>query len=193
MVTIEKNSVKKLSIDKCLWGYDKYKPEVTLELSYDNDGFSVRFEVAEKNPKRDAKKHFEKVHKDSCLELFLNFSPKTSDRYMNFEVNANGAMNVAFRKDRYDKTPLTEEEVRGFNIAADICDECWSVKYKIDFDFLKKYYPEFDIDSCEYILGNAYKCGNETEIPHYLALFEVGCDKPDFHRPEYFQKFVLSK
>lgn len=193
MVTIEKNTVKKLSIDKCLWGYDQYKPEVTLELSYDDEGFSVHFEVLEKNPKRDAKKHFEKVHKDSCLELFLNFSPKTSDRYMNFEANANSVMNVAFRKDRYEKTLLSLEEVENFNIKAEIFDDYWILDYKIGFDFLKKYYPKFDIDNCEYLLGNAYKCGDETEIPHYLALFEVGCDKPDFHRPEYFQKFIILK
>lgn len=193
MVTIEKNAAKKLSIDKCLWGYDKYTPEVTLELSYDDEGFSVHFEVFEKNPKRDAKKHFEKVHKDSCLELFLNFSPKTSDRYMNFEVNANGVMNVAFRKDRYEKTLLSLEEVESFNIKAEIFDDYWVLDYKIGFDFLEKYYPEFNIDNCEYLLGNAYKCGDETKIPHYLALFEVGCDKPDFHRPEYFQKFIILK
>ena len=196
MCKIEKvsvNNAKKIKIDKSLWGYDEYKPEVTLQISYDDLGFNVLYTVFEKNPKRDKKTHFEPVHEDSCVELFLNFMPKSSEKYINFEVNANGVMNVAFRKDRQNKKLLKKEEINDLGIKAEIFDNYWCVSYKISYDLIKGYYPDFDINTCEYLLGNAYKCGDKTNVPHYISLFEVGCEKPDFHRPEYFNKFEILK
>ena len=193
MYSIGKEITDEIVIDKCQWGYDKYKPFVTLNLSYDDSGFNVLFNISETNPLREKVEHFSLVHEDSCVELFLNFSPKTSDRYMNFEVNANGVMNVAFRKDRHDKINLTLQDVESFNVSAKVFDDYWTVSYKVGFDFLKKYYPDFDINTCDYIIGNAYKCGDETKIPHYMSLFDVKCEKPDFHRPEYFGRFEIAK
>ena len=196
MCKIEKcalEDAKKIIINKPQWGFVEYLPEVFAKISYDDTGFNVMFTVMEENPKREMKNHFESVHKDSCVELFLNFSPKTSEMYMNFEVNANGAMNVAFRKDRHSKTLLKLEEVESFGIVSKINDNSWTVSYNIGYEFLKSYYPDFDINSCEYIIGNVYKCGDETPIEHYIALFDVNCEKPDFHRPEYFGKFEIVK
>ena len=36
--------------------------------------------------------------------------------------------------------------------------------------------------------GNLYKCADKSETPHYLSLFPIDTEKPDFHRPEFFQK-----
>ena len=58
------------------------------------------------------------------------------------------------------------------------------------FDFIKKYYPEFDMDTCDYIIGNLYKCGDLTEYKHYASYFKMG-PNPDYHRPEYFDKFEI--
>ena len=135
----------------------------------------------------------EQVNEDSCVELFLNFMPKSSDRYMNFEVNANGKMNVAFRKDRYERTKLTLEDIEGLNVSAQIYDDYWTASYKIGYELLKKYYKDFDINACDYVIGNAYKCGEKTEFEHYISLFEVKCEKPDFHRPEFFQRIAIER
>ena len=75
--------------------------------------------------------------------------------------------------------------------APEINDEYWTVTYKIGFDFIKKYYPEFDIEKASYVKGNVYKCGDETPIEHYMSYFEVKCENPDFHRPEYFGKIEI--
>ncbi len=186
-------AAEKIVIDNSLWGFDEYKPLVTLQISYDDVGFNVLFTTFEKNPTRDKKNHFEQVNEDSCVELFLNFSPRTYDRYMNFEVNANGKMNVAFRKDRYESKKLSLEDVENFNIAVEIYDDYWTAGYKISYEFLKKYYSDFDINTCDYIIGNAYKCGEKTEFEHYMSLFEIRCEIPDFHRPEYFGKFDIDR
>lgn len=184
---------EKMLIDKANWGYDKYKSEAYLQISYDDSGFNVKFTVGESNPLREKKNHFEHVHLDSCVELFVKFTPEKSDRYINFETNANGAMNVAWRTDRYNSQNLKPEEVEGFDIKTEIFEDYWTVSYKIGFDFIKSYYPEFDINKCEYLLGNIYKCGENTEIEHYMSYFKVDCPNPDFHRPEYFGKIFIEK
>ena len=188
-VPIEKST--KNQIKNALWGYTKYTPEVYVNVVYDDEGFIVKFTVNEKEPTRTKTKHFESVHLDSCVEFFVNFDPEHSDKYINFETNANGVMNVAFRSNRYDEKKLELSEVEGFNITPEINDEYWTVTYKIGFDFIKKYYPEFDIEKASYVKGNVYKCGDETPIEHYMSYFEVKCENPDFHRPEYFGKIEI--
>lgn len=193
--------IKKTAIDQAdrfllknkLWGSDAYDAEVYARIAYDEEGFIVKFTIKEADPLCEKKQHFEWVHEDSCVEFFVNFTPEQSDKYINFEVNAFGAMNVAFRSDRYDGIPLKIEEVEALGIRADIQAEQWTVTYKIGYSFIKSYYEEFDIDNCEYVLGNIYKCGEKTEVEHYLSYFKVETEKPDFHRPEYFGKIRLQK
>lgn len=196
MAEIKKCGIENADVFKLenkLWGSDAYRNPVYAQIAYDDSGFIVRFTVGEANPLREKKQHLEYVHEDSCVEFFANFLPEKSNKYINFEVNAAGAMNVAFRSHRHDATPLKIEEIEGFHITPEIKEDLWTVTYKIGFDFLKKYYPEFDISSCDYIMGNLYKCGDKTEMEHYLSYFKVETERPDYHRPEFFGKIYLSK
>ena len=163
----------------------------TLRMNYDETGFNVLFTVYEKEPYRKRVGHHAPVHLDSCAELFLNFHPQTSDRYINFEVNANGAMDASFRRDRYDTADLKTEEIDGFGIRVSLHDTFWTVQYKIGFDFIKKYYPAFDIAEKPVMKGNVYKCGEETDPEHYISFYEVPVTPPDFHTPQFFGDFVI--
>ena len=40
------------------------------------------------------------------------------------------------------------------------------------------------------IRGNLYKCGDKTKTPHYLSAFTIKTEKPDFHRPEFFDILI---
>ncbi|MCK7480493.1 MAG: carbohydrate-binding family 9-like protein [Candidatus Moduliflexus flocculans] len=40
--------------------------------------------------------------------------------------------------------------------------------------------------------ANFYKCGDETEFPHYGAWSPVETPAPDFHRPEFFGEIVFA-
>ena len=192
MYTIKKNSSSEpLKINIPSWEGFASKPEATACLSVTETGFKIAFTVFESDPKRVHTTHFSPVHTDSCVEWFVNFAPNVCDRYFNFEVNAAGAMNVAFRRDRYDFTPLTAEEVESFNITPVIYENHWEVSYEIPFSFIKKYIPGYEPKSGDIIKTNMYKCGDETAAPHYLALFRVGHSEPDFHRPEYFGEMQI--
>ena len=177
---------EKILLDKINWGFTEYTPEVYAKVVYDEFGFTVEFVTKESDPLREKTEHNQEVSQDSCVEFFVNFDPENSDEYINFEVNANGVMRADIRTDRYNYTGFPIEDIKSLNIETKIEDDYWTVKYKIPMELIKKYYPKFDINKCEYIKGNMYKCGSWTKIRHYMTLFELKCEKPDFHRPEYF-------
>lgn len=179
------------ALEHKLWGSDAYMNSVYAQFAYDDSGFIVKFTVEEANPLREKKQHLEYVHEDSCVEFFVNFQPEHSDKYINFEVNAAGAMNAGFRSGRHDSVPLKLKEIENFHITPEIKEDSWTVMYKIGYDFIKKYYPEFDMGSCSYIKGNLYKCGDKTEMEHYVSYFKVETEQPDYHRPEFFGKIYV--
>lgn len=168
-----------------------YYPEVEFSVCYTDEGFEVLFKVYERNPKAVMTKHFEFVHLDSCVEWFVNFYPEKCDRYFNFETNANGVINTHFRKDRYDKIPLTVQDAESLNIKTEILDDYWTVTYTVTFDFIKKFIPDYEFKKGMELKANVYKCGEETEAPHLGMWQEIKREKPDFHRPEDFGTMVI--
>jgi len=168
-----------------------YKPEVLFELNKNDEGFTMHITVQESDPKRVKTEHLDFVHEDSCVEWFVNFQPEKCDRYFNFEVNANGIMNVAFRKDRYDKILLSMEDIASLGIQTKIHETYWEVYYTVPFTLIQKYIPGYCYEEGSVILSNFYKCGAETEFPHHGIWNPMPLEKPDFHRPEYFAEIVL--
>lgn len=185
---------KDLSI-KLLYPWDEtgYCPEVEFFPSMTENGFRMQVHVKESNPKRVMTEHFQPVHLDSCVEWFVNFSPETSKSYFNFEVNANGVMNVAFRKNRHEFCSMTLEDVEQLGIKATVEETYWCVEYEVPFALIEKYFVGFRRKDEVEVLTNFYKCGDETEYPHYGVWKKINTPEPDFHRPEYFCKLLFSK
>lgn len=177
---------QKIKVDYANWGFEEYLPETTAQISYDETGFYVKFVVKESNPQVDRTEHQTDVCNDSCVEFFANFDPEHSDKYFNFEVNAIGTVNAAFRASRADYIPLSAEEIDGLHIKPFIDAEAWGVTYHISEAFLQSKYPGFTMETCKYIKANMYQCGNEYMPKHRTSLFPVLTETPDFHRPEYF-------
>lgn len=188
-MNIKKNSIDsadKLEISNNIIGYSYSDKLPYMQISYDDEGFFVKFTVFEKNPLREHTRHFSMVHLDSCVEFFVNFTPKFTDRYINFEANAYGAMNASFRKNRYEKTDLKIDEIESLNIIPKIYSDFWTLEYKISFELIKKYYPEFDISRKEDIKCNIYKCCENSIPQHFLMYFNIPLPEADFHLSEYF-------
>ena len=168
-----------------------YYPKVEFSVCYSDVGFHAKFKVYESNPKADATKHFEPVHLDSCVEWFVNFYPEKCDRYFNFEINANGVLNAHFRKDRYDAIPLSVEDANSLNIKTQIFDDSWTVEYTVTFEFIKKFIKDYQFTKCMELKSNVFKCGQETEIPHFGMWQEIKREKPDFHQPDDFGTMIV--
>lgn len=171
------------------WDENGYKPEVFFTLGVCENGFTMHIKTKETEPKREAKAHLEPVHVDSCVEWFVNFLPESCDRYFNFEVNAGGIMYAAFRKDRYDYKVLELKDIESLNIQATIQENSWEINYTVPFELIKKYIPDYRYTNK--IRANFYKCGSQTEYPHYGVFQHPGTLKPDFHRPECFVEILL--
>lgn len=173
------------------WDMNGYKPKTEFELSADEAGFQLLIKIEEGDPRRIETDDQSAVHMDSCVEWFVNFMPGECERYFNFETNANGAMYAAYRKDRHDYQMLTREEISTMQISAKIEEKVWEVSYKVPFELIRRYIPQYQFREGMTIRANFYKCGDGTTLPHYGMWNEFCIEKPDFHRPEFFGEILL--
>lgn len=169
----------------------KYCPEVSFSVTYSEEGFNVHFKVNEINPRREHNCNFSPVCEDSCVEWFVNFDPLHTENYFNIEINANSCADVSFRKNRYIKKDLTEEEIKMLCIKSQIFKNYWTVDYIVPFVLIKKYFSQYKFEKGQKFLANVYKCGDNTNPPHYACWKMVDPVTEEFHSPEHFGIMVV--
>lgn len=183
-------SVPAAAIENRLWSdVDGIVP--TARVCWDADALYVRLETLEENILRRFTGNLDMVCKDSCLEFF--FCPESEgDRYFNFEVNPNGALYVGFGRPGAARCRLYREDyrtllqVRSFDIPGG-----WGVELRIPVSFIQIFVPEFRLHPGLTLRANFFKCGDETEKPHYMAWNPVDVPAPNFHLPEHFGTLTL--
>lgn len=173
------------------WDNNGYTPETCFTLNVSENAFILHIEILEQNPRREEHRHLNYVHYDSCVEWFVNFAPKTCDRYFNFEMNANGTLYAAFRKNRSEFDLLELNDLSLLHIEPTILEHKWFIDFEVPFTFIQKYIPEFQFQKGMTILSNFYKCGDRTKYPHFGVWNPIDLPKPDFHRPEFFGEIIL--
>ena len=168
-----------------------YCPKVVFSVTYSDKGFHVHFDVYEKNPRAVHTHNFDPIYEDSCVEWFINFDPEHTDRYFNIEINANGCVDVAFRKDRFVKTDLTEQDAQMLGIKVQFFDDRWTVDYTVPFELIKRYFTEYEFNKGQKFISNVYKCGDETEYPHFGCWKMVDLVEQEFHSPAHFGTMIV--
>jgi hypothetical protein len=187
-----------LAIDHYLWLDNGYRPPVEVKLCYSRSFLHVRFEVGERRVRVKYVKFQDPVYKDSCVEFFIDAFPESRQGYINFETNAAGTLLAAFGPDRNNRKPLWPEDLSGFDVVSSIggpCDgehggDTWTLEYKVPLVLFRKIYGQ-EILPGHRAAANFYKCGDETEVPHYGAWSPVDTPSPDFHRPEFFGEIIF--
>ncbi len=167
-------------------------PESGGSLSYrPGEGFYWTLWAKEDGPKAVYTAPNAPVHKDSCLELFLDCFPTAENRrYINLEVNSLGTVHCAFGEGRGGRVNLTDlglpqpearvtKEPGGWRLDGLLPERTIAALYGRECGF----------HSGEELRGNFYKCGDETAAPHWRSWNEVG--RLDFHTPEFFGKLIL--
>lgn len=190
--------IPSLGIDHYLWLENGYRPPVEVKLCYSHSFLHVRFRVGERRVRVKYVKFQDPVYKDSCVEFFIDAFPESRLGYVNLETNAAGTLLAAFGPDRNNRKPLWPEDLAGFDVASSIggpCDgehsgDTWTLEYSVPLALFRKIYGR-DIRPGHRAAANFYKCGDETEIPHYGAWSRVEAPSPDFHRPEFFGEVVF--
>lgn len=193
------SEIPTLGIDCYQWEDNGYKPEVKAAVCYDEAALHIRFTAWEDRIKVKGVKYCDSVYKDSCVEFFFNPAPDRDNRYLNFEMNAAGVLLLGIGSDRGDWRYLYEVNPSIFNIKSSVKmyeveafkGPFWQVEYTIPFEFIEKYYGNLDITSGMQLRANFYKCGDDTEYPHYGSWNPIEIEEADFHRPDYFGKLIL--
>lgn len=186
------NKDSHIEIDQYSWDCP-YRPKTIAKLRIEEDGLLVHMKSYEKAIRHEMTQRNSPVHTDSCMEFFFNAEPNLSASYMNFEINPMGVMYIGYSKlgGRQDTSPIDAPDNSYFKMEAKIKEESWELTYQIPFEFIKKYFPSFDIKETKYILGNFYKCADLSPSPHYGTWNKVETKEPDFHQPRYFGKIIL--
>ncbi|OUN25050.1 carbohydrate-binding family 9-like protein [Pseudoflavonifractor sp. An85] len=150
------------------------------QLCHDGEKLYVRLGAEETHIRATLTGTLDQVCNDSCLEFF--FAPVAEDpRYFNFEWNPLKALNLGFggaRPTRVRQIVKKMEEL--FCPQSWQSEDAWGIQFSIPAEFVGRYFPGFAWEGeCH---ANFYKCGDETDHPHYLAWSPLECDKPDYHR-----------
>jgi hypothetical protein len=156
-------------------------------------GILVCFEADEPSPRAVFENRDDPVYNDSCMEFF--FQPFADDeRYINFEINPNGAYLSAVGYDRNGRAFLRKISGCAPCVKACISDSGWSAELFVPEQLISDVFGrKYSVTEAEYIRANFYKCGDLTPLPHYASLFPVNTPEPDYHRPEFFGKIFFDK
>ena len=167
---------------------NKSLPTVQAQVSLQDNRLQVDFVVEEPLDcfRAEVREDNGPIWEDSCVEIFLR-NPKNPAEYFNFEVTSRGFILAAKGADRQNREKLPAEalakiqrEKQLASVAGNLI--CWGMTVTIP--------PEiFGLESFEGVSleGNLYKCADKAKSPHYLSAFPINTEKPDFHRPEFFQ------
>ena len=188
------SAIPKASIDQHKW-IKKYMPTAYAQLVMVRGfGFLLRMVCYETQPKAVYHNYNDPVYLDSCLEFFAAW--KNDDpRYVNMEMNSFGTLLACIGEERNNRIPIADlTGGKIFSVTGEVGPTYWSVTAEIPFSRIKELYGvgEETFVSGYRFRGNFYKCGDETEFPHYGAWSRVEAEQPDFHRPEFFGTLVIS-
>lgn len=181
-------------IDVINWNEYPYKPIVAFDIARTNNNLYISYFVKGNSIKAAYDIDNSPVHKDSCIEFFMKKVEDTD--YMNFEFNCIGTCDAARRQSREIKTSLTANEytqIRRYStIKHQAFDErmgiySWNLIIAIPFTLMgldPEHLPEK-------ILGNFYKCADDTENPHFVSWSPIDLPEPNFHCPDFFGEIYL--
>ena len=71
-------------------------------------------------------------------------------------------------------------------------EDSWTIRLFVPLGCIAALYGRTEFHRGDRIRANFYKCGDETETPHYGAWNFIDLPSPDFHRPEFFGEIELT-
>lgn len=191
---IMESKARREYIEVINWEEYPYRPIAVFDIARTDQNLYIRYFVRGNSLKALYHKDGSPVYTDSCVEFFMKKEGDTG--YINFEFNCIGTCDASRRQSRSVCESITEEEYQSIRRYSSLEKKtfsektgihCWELIVSIPFSVMG-----LDPDNLpEKILGNFYKCADDTEFPHYVSWSPIGTAEPDFHRPEYFGEIYL--
>jgi hypothetical protein len=189
------NKSQRAYIDVINWSEYRYKPVVAFDIARSNVYLYIRYFVKGNSLKAVYSEDNSPVHKDSCVEFFMK---KTDEEgYTNFEFNCIGTCDAARHITREIQTALSADEYLSIRRYSSLERKPFQEKKGVYEWELVVAIPlrlmGLDPDRMpEKIMGNFYKCADETNSPHFVSWNPISAPKPDFHRPEFFGELYFA-
>ena len=163
--------------------------KVSCGFEASSEAISAVFQITEPSVKAEYSLTNQKVYEDSCAELFLSFG---NGFYYNFEINCIGCILAEYGKNRFERNRLEPEIIEKIKVFSTLGNKPFGIRneitnYTLEIEIPKKVFvfDNGEIDALS-LKGNIYKCADKSPTPHYMTLFDIKSEKPDFHRPEFF-------
>lgn len=176
-------------IDRFNWGGD-YRPVSAGRLGFlPSKGFLLEMNCEEADPCRRYTREDDPVYLDSAMEAFFCFRPDTEKPcYLNFEMNANGAMLACYGTDRQHRIPFPPKVRKGLSCQAACEEHCWRVTLFIPLSLLETVYPGLSLQTGSVFTCNFYKLKESEGLTHFASFSPIPTAEPNFHLPEYFAR-----
>jgi len=174
-----------------------YCPEVKVAMAHDGDNLYIHYQVKEQSVRAVAEADQGRVWEDSCVEFFVQPNPEDGI-YYNFECNCAAKLLLCAGAERHDRERVPKEVTDAVERWSSLGNEPFEERVgDVEWNealiipktsFFKHMIPSFDGLK---IKGNVYKCGDLQMEAHFVSLFPITTEKPDYHRPEYFQEITI--
>jgi hypothetical protein len=175
-----------------------HRPVTRAKVLYDARGLAVLFRVQDRYVRSVQTKPNSLVCTDSCVEFFAR--PKPGRGYINFEVNAGGALYCAFIRD-WSRAPggfkdyefVVRRLTRKLEIVHSLpsvvepeiaAPTTWTLGLFIPFALFERYLGRLGGVAGRSWRANFFKCGDETSHPHWAMWSPV--KQLNFHQPGCF-------
>ena len=189
-------------IDQTNWAEYPYQPMVRMYAGYSETYLWIHYEVEKDFFRGQVRSDQGAVWEDSCVEFFIanadgsEWEGLSNEKivYRNFEFNALGIClsavgNVGkreFLEDGEMKQILRYPGLSRENLPAEGDLFNWKLTVAIPLRLL-------NLRPGSIRKANFYKCGDLTQQPHFLSLFCITSESPDFHLPQFFGEVELVK
>lgn len=166
-------------------------------------GFLLRMVCEEDDPKRNLTRPRDMVCKDSAMEAFFalpgqlpeswdQFAPRNDGLYLNFEVNANGAMYAKYGWGRQGRSHITPEEYRQTGVRAGVEPGRWWMELLVPQSLIRRLCGIRSFQTGNIVYCNFYKISEDPAIEHYASFHPIHSETPNFHLPEQFAKAIIT-
>jgi hypothetical protein len=160
------------------------------QICYGDDALLVHLETKERNFIANENGPLASPCRDSCLEFF--FCPCEGDgRYFNIEFNSNGCFFLGIGSGIEDLVRLILEgkKANTFDQKIKSDDEGWEILYRVPYEFIRRFFPQFEACSEKKIIANCYKCSGAPK--HYLTWSWLEGEPLSFHNTKCFGTMIF--
>ncbi len=183
---VDWENVPKAMVDKFGWGY-AYRPLCYARGVYAADtGLVVKLTAHETEPRATLTEFMDDVCNDSCMEFFFAGDDKSA--YANFEFNALGTQHTSAGAPGA-RRPVDQVTEIPYD-KAEIFPDRWELTLILTPKNVRDITGK-ELERGAVFYGNFYKCGDQCEQIHYGMWSEVRTERPSFHQPQYFGRFVI--